>query len=284
MRRVWESGSWQKKDGHNKGIVYRMCWEATRVVLHLGSKSEALLSPLGLKGQRREVTGAERGSSIERGPPATSWGLGSGCQPVETRHWAQKVNQRPAMLSFLPSSPSQLLFLLSGSNEAARSPTDSVQRGVPPGPRTGSRRVQRGHGGAAENIQFSVSLHTIARGWMIMLFQTSYQHFAKWQGILQSMGSQRVRHNLWLNNNWFCNITFFNWKIGCIYSGLSSWLRQWRICLQCWRPGFNLWVGKTSWRRKWQHTPVFLLGNPMDRGAWQAIVHGVAKSQTRLSD
>ena len=26
------------------------------------------------------------------------------------------------------------------------------------------------------------------------------------------------------------------------------------------------------------------LGNPMDRGAWQATVHGAAKSQTRLSD
>ena len=26
------------------------------------------------------------------------------------------------------------------------------------------------------------------------------------------------------------------------------------------------------------------LGNPMDRGAWRAIVHGVTKSQTRLSD
>ena len=25
------------------------------------------------------------------------------------------------------------------------------------------------------------------------------------------------------------------------------------------------------------------LGNHMDRGAWQAIVHGVSKSQTRLS-
>ena len=25
------------------------------------------------------------------------------------------------------------------------------------------------------------------------------------------------------------------------------------------------------------------LGNPMDRGAWQATVHGVAKSQTQLS-
>ena len=26
------------------------------------------------------------------------------------------------------------------------------------------------------------------------------------------------------------------------------------------------------------------LGNPMDRGAWWATVHGVTKSQTRLSD
>ena len=28
----------------------------------------------------------------------------------------------------------------------------------------------------------------------------------------------------------------------------------------------------------------FCLENPMDRGAWWAAVHGVAKSQTRLSD
>ena len=26
------------------------------------------------------------------------------------------------------------------------------------------------------------------------------------------------------------------------------------------------------------------LENPMDRGAWRAVVHGVTKSQTRLSD
>ena len=26
------------------------------------------------------------------------------------------------------------------------------------------------------------------------------------------------------------------------------------------RPGFNPWVGKIHWRRKWQPTPVFLLG------------------------
>ena len=32
-----------------------------------------------------------------------------------------------------------------------------------------------------------------------------------------------------------------------------------------------------SW--KWQPTLVFLLGNPMDRGAWWARVHGVAESE-----
>ena len=31
-----------------------------------------------------------------------------------------------------------------------------------------------------------------------------------------------------------------------------------RICLQCWRPRFDPWVGKISWRRKWQSIPVFL--------------------------
>ena len=29
---------------------------------------------------------------------------------------------------------------------------------------------------------------------------------------------------------------------------------------QCWRPEFNPWVGRISWRRAWQPTPVFLLG------------------------
>ena len=38
------------------------------------------------------------------------------------------------------------------------------------------------------------------------------------------------------------------------------------------------------WRRAWQPTPVFLPGeSPMDRGAWRATVHGIAKNQTQLS-
>ena len=32
------------------------------------------------------------------------------------------------------------------------------------------------------------------------------------------------------------------------------------ICLQCGRHRFNPWFGNIPWRRKWQPTPVFLLG------------------------
>ena len=38
------------------------------------------------------------------------------------------------------------------------------------------------------------------------------------------------------------------------------------FCLQCGRPGFDPWVGKIPWRRKWQSTPVFLPGK--SHGSW----------------
>ena len=41
---------------------------------------------------------------------------------------------------------------------------------------------------------------------------------------------------------------------------LPWWLRQWRICPECRRHGFNPWVGKIPWRKAWQPTPVFLPG------------------------
>ena len=45
---------------------------------------------------------------------------------------------------------------------------------------------------------------------------------------------------------------------------------------------FNPWVKKIPCRRAWQPTLVFLSENPVDRGAWQATVHRVTKSQTQL--
>ena len=41
---------------------------------------------------------------------------------------------------------------------------------------------------------------------------------------------------------------------------LPWWLRWLGVCLQCGRPGFDLWAEKILWRRKWQPTPVLLSG------------------------
>jgi len=65
--------------------------------------------------------------------------------------------------------------------------------------------------------------------------------------------------------------------------GLLRWLRG-KESLQ--RRGrrkyrFNPWIGKI-WRKAWQPPPVFLPGEPMDRGAWWVTVHRVTKNQTRL--
>ena len=46
----------------------------------------------------------------------------------------------------------------------------------------------------------------------------------------------------------------------------------------------EMWVRKIPWGRKQQPIPVFLPGESMDRGAWWVTVHGVVKSQTRLSN
>ena len=54
------------------------------------------------------------------------------------------------------------------------------------------------------------------------------------------------------------------------------------LCLQCRRRSFNSWVGKILWRRAWQLTSILTWRIPKDRGAWQAIVHNITKSWTRL--
>jgi len=39
------------------------------------------------------------------------------------------------------------------------------------------------------------------------------------------------------------------------------------------------WVGKISWRRKWQPTPVFLPGESHKQRSLEGTVHRVTKSQ-----
>ena len=58
-----------------------------------------------------------------------------------------------------------------------------------------------------------------------------------------------------------------------------------RVCLQCRRPGFDLWVGKIPWRRAWQPTPVFLPGKfHGQRSLVSYSPKGLQKSWTQLRD
>ena len=53
------------------------------------------------------------------------------------------------------------------------------------------------------------------------------------------------------------------------YYWISLVLRQQSVCLKCWRSGFDPWVQKIPWRRKWQPTPVPLLG---ESHGWRSLV------------
>ena len=58
---------------------------------------------------------------------------------------------------------------------------------------------------------------------------------------------------------------------------LFSYRPELSIILYCYfqfrrynRSGFDPWGERIPWRKRWQSTPVFWPGKPMDRGAWQA--------------
>ena len=77
------------------------------------------------------------------------------------------------------------------------------------------------------------------------------------------------------------------WRDICTLMFMAAWftvgprwgLRQWKICLQCRRPGFSPWVGKIPWRKMPTHSSILTWRIP-----WREVtIHGVAKSWTRLS-
>ena len=76
---------------------------------------------------------------------------------------------------------------------------------------------------------------------------------------------------------------------------ISSWLSGKESACQCRRCGFNPWLGKSSWKKAWQSTLVFLPGEAHGQrslmgyspwGLWArwATVHGALRSMgTQLS-
>ena len=84
-----------------------------------------------------------------------------------------------------------------------------------------------------------------------------------------------------IKNSLLINLAVYEYPIFYILLFKHCWLRWLSPCLQCRRPGFYPLVGKITWRRKWQPTPVFLPGKSHGQ---KRLVHGVAKSWTRLSN
>ena len=54
--------------------------------------------------------------------------------------------------------------------------------------------------------------------------------------------------------------TQLKWLSMNFFIGIPMWLSCKDTTCQCRRCGFDPWVGKVPWRKKWQPTPVFLPG------------------------
>ena len=75
-----------------------------------------------------------------------------------------------------------------------------------------------------------------------------------WRNLLFA-GKQR---NNWLTNIKLLQLFVRHWAVHFTY--ISPFGRK---------PGFNTWVGKIPWRRKWQPTPVLLPGESQE---WRSLV------------
>ena len=114
----------------------------------------------------------------------------------------------------------------------------------------------------------------------------SEEHLFKWQPTPVFLpGESRERRNLvgcclWGRTE--SDMTEATWQQQQQqwHLGLPRWLRGKETACQCRKCSFHPWVGKIPWRRAWQLTSIFLPGEFMDREAWWATVHAVAKSRT----
>ena len=115
--------------------------------------------------------------------------------------------------------------------------------------------------------------------------------------ITQNKSYQHLQEKFWLwMFNWKIKTHFhriFTEKAMAPHSSTLAWKIPWTE-----EPGrlqsmgllgvWHDWATSLSlftfmhWRRKWQPTPMFLLENPRDGGAWWAAVSGVTQSRTRL--
>ena len=104
--------------------------------------------------------------------------------------------------------------------------------------------------------------------------------FRQWAWVVQGFSSHFspiVTVEWWNSELWsfsVCN-AFLNFTF---WLGLRWWLNGKESACQCRRCGFDPWVGKIPWRRKWQPTSVFLPGKAHGQGSLVGYSLWVTKS------
>ena len=94
-------------------------------------------------------------------------------------------------------------------------------------------------------------------------------------------GSERDLRDVLYGLSWWINLRIKvdrRVKINSLYSNSLNWLME-LIC-----GTFSRKLTRNSGEGNGTPLQYFCLENPMDGGAWRAVVHGVAKCRTRLSD
>ena len=89
-------------------------------------------------------------------------------------------------------------------------------------------------------------------------------------------------------DGWMASLTGWTWvsvnsKSWCWTESDTTEQLNWTECRRYRWLGFDPWVRKIPWWRKWQPTPVFLPGRSHGQRSLQATACGVTKSWTQLS-
>ena len=104
-------------------------------------------------------------------------------------------------------------------------------------------------------------------------------------------GCKRTGHNLktkqqkqYLSHVLFLYIHSFIWQMFMVFLGLPGGSDDKESTCDARDPGLIPELGRSLWKENGNPLQYSCLENSMDRGAWQAMVHGVTKSWTWLSN
>ena len=108
------------------------------------------------------------------------------------------------------------------------------------------------------------------------VFRSPASHLVLYSFLFHSLNFEKQMYDIVKLHHKSLHYEFLDLLVRTVGSRLPWWLRWWRVCLRYKRPRFNPWVGKIPQEGNGNPLQYSCLENSTDRGAWWAIVHGVA--------